>query len=132
MVQFPMEAPRQRLQAYVRTAASLHLYSVDVRLTLETPLGAFVEPPSTLGYTPIDVTASPWRVEANGADLRALSPKATWTFTDGGVTVYGYYMVDTRGRLMFSERFDDRFDVLRPGDQLELVVMIDQRAERAT
>lgn len=138
MLTFPQDSQMQRLRAFVRTAATLHLFTNDIKPGPAMTAADFSEPDRSLGYRPIALHAASWRVEPSGAAVRAISAPAIWTFERGKAVVHGHYAVDADGTLLWAERFGDDeggtwqdmpFEVLRPNDRLELVVVLDQEAE---
>lgn len=130
MLIIPRRARELRMRAFVRTAASVHLFTNDVEPNGETLASYLVEPPAASGYAPFSLAQATWDVapivDAKGRPgVRATAPPARWTLTQRGLVVRGQFVVDQDGALLWAERFDEPFEVLRVTDELEVVSVLD-------
>jgi hypothetical protein len=75
------------------------------------------------GYAAVTLTMGSWTVAAGNDPSDAVYAEQTWTFTGtltGAATIYGYFVVDADGTLLFAEKFDYSFTPAKNGDQLRL------------
>lgn len=71
------------------------------------------------GYAAITLTAGSWTVSTTNVPRDAAYPQQTFTFTGAltdSVPVYGYYVVDADGVLIFAERASSTFTPATNGD----------------
>jgi hypothetical protein len=120
---------RDMLVGYVRQVATIRLYTNDLTPSRETVAADFVEPAPALGYAPLSVDGSAWRIEPLGRRWRATSPELLWRFTGANrerrTDVHGWFAAAADGHVIFSERFDDPFEALREADELGITLVID-------
>lgn len=112
-----------------KTAAAtpwrLKLYSNNI-----TPAAADTESTYTEvsggGYAEISLTAANWS-SVTGAPTVFSYPAQTFMFTGtfAPITVYGYYVVDSSGKLLFAERLPGApFTATNSGDSVEVTPQI--------
>jgi len=77
------------------------------------------------GYGPIGIVPAEWTGPAlSGAIAQWVYPKITWTFdayTSSQQTIFGYYVTDASGKVLFSELFPAPFPVPPQGGSLPLI-----------
>lgn len=125
MIVFPLDARSRRLKAWVRTAATLHLFTNDLRPTNATKLEEFVEPDRKTGYRPIKLLKAGWKIESADEGSRAIGAPAIFQFSGGDADVRGLFVVDDDGALFASELFGSKFEVRRAGDKVEVTAVVD-------
>lgn len=139
MLVFPYASRQQRLRAYVRTAATCHLFTEPTVLTESLSAKDFTEPPPETGYRPLPIQRLAWRIEPVELDVRAISAAMRFQLADGRAVVRGHYGLDKNGELLWSELLvkvvpqptgdpivvPQPFEFLRPDDALEITVMLD-------
>lgn len=125
MIVFPLSARAKRLKAWVRTAATLHCYTNDLRPSSGTKLSEFIEPPRDTGYRPIKILKAGWTIERADEGARAVAAPAVFQFSGGSADVRGLYIVDDEGDLFASELFGAKFEIRRNGDKVEVTVVVD-------
>lgn len=81
----------------------LHLYENDVDPSESSTTSSFTEP-TGIGYDPITLVGSLWTIQQVGDVTTALYSERTFTFTTG-VEVFGYFITDTSGSILWAERF---------------------------
>jgi len=117
-----LEKVKEYLAVQAVAALTVKLYVNDFTPDNTSLSGQFQE--CTLpGYATIGLTPANWTISATGGMATATYPTLTWNFTNnaGGVTVYGYYVIDTKtGTCHFSERFATPFAVPAAGGALTL------------
>ncbi len=82
---------------------TLRLFANNYSLTDTTTATNLVEVSAGNGYAPIALTGSSWSAGTSGTNLTY--PQQTWTFTGPVGNIYGYYVTDSSGTLMFAETF---------------------------
>jgi hypothetical protein len=107
------------------TAWTLRLFSNDY-----TPVAASTEANLTEvaggGYAAIALTASNW-VTTPGSPTSTTYPQQTFTFTgatNAPGTIYGYYITDNNGKLIFAERFAAFFTPANNGDTVKVTLVL--------
>lgn len=82
-----------------------HAFVNDFSPSPATVIGAFTEC-TTAGYSAEHVLNSGWvPVTSPSGTTRAVNSLFAWVLTDA-VTLYGYYVEDGSGNLLWSQRFD--------------------------
>lgn len=82
----------------------LHLYDNDVDPSETSTASSFTEPSGGVGYAAITLTGSLWTVQQVGDVTTAVYSEQTFTFTTG-VEIFGYFVTDTSGSILWAERF---------------------------
>jgi hypothetical protein len=86
----------------------MHLYGVEHVPSDSTVLANLTEVSTTTGYAPITLFSNQWSVSPNQGgtvgNTTAVYSEQTFRFTTG-VSVYGYYITNHTGDLMWVERF---------------------------
>jgi len=75
------------------------------------------------GYAVITLTTGAWSIASANDPSDATAAQQTWTFTGsltGSATIYGYFVTDGDGTLIFAERLGTSFTPANNGDQLKL------------
>lgn len=99
----------------------LHLYSNDPTISDLTILSDLTEA-SGSGYSPINLTGTNWNV--NQANTTASYPEQTFAFT-GAISIFGYYVTNTNGDLLWCERFTNApFALPSSGGQIAISLNI--------
>jgi hypothetical protein len=103
---------------------TLKLYVNDVTPGDSDTAGTYTEM-STQGYAAKTLTAGSWTVLATSAAL-ALYAEQTWTFdgTGGSTTVYGYFVVEAGGVLLWAERFGAPITIVDNGDDIAVTPLL--------
>ena len=101
---------------------TLKLFVTDVTPAQNSTAGSFTEA-SGGGYSSKTLSNGSWTVNAAGDPPVASYAQQTWTFTGPlttNGTVYGYYIVDADGTLLYAEKFSQSFTPANNGDQILL------------
>jgi hypothetical protein len=86
------------------TNTILHLYSNNLTPSSTTVIGDVTETASG-GYAAITLTSSSWTVATSGGGITTASyPERTFNITTSA-TIYGYYITNLAGDLLWLERF---------------------------
>lgn len=90
----------------VRSAGfSLRLFENDFTPDETSVLANFVQA-TFPGYVAKDLHASVWGAPSlSGAVATSIYPHQTWTASDPGPTVYGWYIVDITGKVVAKARY---------------------------
>ena len=81
----------------------LHLFNNDVTPGETTVIGGLTEESAT-GYAPITLVGTSWTTTQGSGITTGVYSEQTFTMT-AAATVYGYYVTDTLGSLLWTERF---------------------------
>jgi hypothetical protein len=81
----------------------LHLFTNNVTPGESTVIGGLTEA-TEAGYAVITLTGGSWTTTQNSGVTTGVYSEQTFTFTTGA-TLYGYYVTDTSGNLLWVERF---------------------------
>jgi hypothetical protein len=79
------------------------------------------------GYVAKTLTCGSWTVTVGNDPSDATYAEQVWTFTGAltlGASVYGYYIVDSDGALIWAERFASNFTPAYAGDKIYLTPKI--------
>jgi hypothetical protein len=101
---------------------TLKLYSNDYTPVDTSVAGSFTEV-SGGGYAAITLTNGSWTVTVGNDPSDAVYAQQTFTFTGtigGSGTVYGYFVVDADGTLVWAERFATSFTPAQNGDNIKV------------
>lgn len=74
-------------------------------------------------YANVALATSNWTVGTAGGIKEASQNAVTWTFNGAlttNPTIYGYYVIDADGVLLWSEKFSNTFTPANNGDQLSV------------
>lgn len=110
----------RRLLTYIVNKASptnlvLHLYTNSVSLSGETFTSASFTEASASGYVAVTLTGANWTVSTTtGVSTAVYNTSIVFTFSVGQ-SVYGYYVTDTSGNIMWAEEFPGAPFVLPAG-----------------
>ncbi len=125
MITVSERAAAAMTRAVVGLARRVHLYANDVHPVRQHDLAAFQEVQGG-GYAPADLPADDWVVRADGKLTVAVRAPIAWSFTAGVGNVYGYYVTDAAGALLWSERLVPApFLAANPGDKLRVALVYD-------
>jgi hypothetical protein len=75
------------------------------------------------GYGSKTLTCGSWTVTVGNDPSDAVYAQQTWTFTgplNGSATIYGYWVVDADGVLVYGERLTTSFQPVNNGDLLKI------------
>lgn len=101
----------------------LHLYSNNLTPDENTVIGDITEVTST-GYSAITLTSSSWTVATGGGVATASYAQQTYNITTSA-TVFGYYITNTSGDLLWLERFSAApFQLPGSGGQILITTQI--------
>lgn len=125
MIVLPVAARRERLLQWARQAESVRLFANDYRPGAASRAQDFVEPLPATGYAPIAAGRLDWRDEAAGTTARVTSRPYAWVFAAGRAAIWGYYVLGPGRTVMLAERFAEPYEVLRAGDELVVVIALD-------
>ncbi len=81
----------------------LHLYSNDPSINNSTVVGDLTEVSAT-GYAPKTCISSGWTTVQSVGISTGLYSMQTFTFSTGPASIYGYWVSDTTGALLWAER----------------------------
>lgn len=107
------------------TAWTLRLYSNDYTIVAASTEGNLTEV-SGGGYAGVALTAANW-VTTPGSPTSSAYPLQTFTFTGtigGSGTVYGYYITNAAGTLVYGERLSAAFTPAVNGDNIKVTPTI--------
>lgn len=82
----------------------LHLYNNDVTPSESTILSNLTEPSGSTGYAAVTLPGTSWTTTQVAGVTTGVFSERTFTFTTG-VSIYGYYVTNTAGALLWAERF---------------------------
>ena len=100
----------------------MHLFTNNVTPADTDTAGTYTEA-SGGGYSAITLNNGSWTVSSVGSIEQAAYAAQTFTFTGaltGSATVYGYYVVDASGTLLFSELLAAPFKPANNGDNIQI------------
>lgn len=105
----PDVGERRMLEYIVNRAAptdlTLRLYVNDVDLLGESVVAADFTEASTVGYVPVLLPGSNWGVStSDGVSVALYATGVSFNFA-AAADVYGYYVTDSAGRVMWAEEF---------------------------
>lgn len=92
----------------------LHLFNNNITVDNNTTIGDFNEVPASTGYSAITLSGGSWTVATNSGISNASYSKQTFTFSGGGVTLYGYY-AESNGNLVWCENFSPSISLVVGG-----------------
>ena len=103
----PQLGTKRILDFLIANTLTLKLYSNNVT-PADTDIAASYTETTGGGYASKSLTQANWTVLVANPSSATYNTVQTWTFTGavGGTgIVYGYYVIDSGGNLIFSERF---------------------------
>ena len=75
------------------------------------------------GYTSISLSGSSWTASVTGSNLSY--PTQTWTFTGPKGNIYGYYVSDSAGTVLWAEKFPSGpYNVQNNGDVINVNITL--------
>ncbi len=101
---------------------TLKLFTNDYTPVQTSVAGSFTEA-SGGGYAAKTLTNGSWTVTVGNDPSDAVYAEQTFTFTgalSGSATVYGYFVVDADGTLVWAERFSSSFQPANNGDTIKI------------
>lgn len=105
------------------SALTLRLFSNNAAVTDATATADLTEVSTGNGYAPIAFTASSWTINPTGSTLTY--PKQTWTFTGPKGNIYGYYVTNASGTVLWAEKFSTGpYNVQNNGDVINVNVSV--------
>ena len=94
---------------------TLRLFSNNPTISENISATELTEVTSGNGYSAISLSGSSWSASVTGSNLSY--PTQTWTFTGPKGNIYGYYVTNSAGVLMFAETFPSGpYNVQNTGD----------------
>lgn len=125
MITFSKDGAREQLKALLRTASFVRLFVNDVDVSAQSDVSALNEAEGS-AYVAQPIAAASWTLDLLGAKWRAQSPEYVWRFSGKErYMVRGWYVTNAAGQLLWSDKFDEPFEVLRDGDELGVTMVID-------
>jgi len=105
------------------TPLTLRLFSNSAVISADIVASALTEVSAGNGYAAIPLTGSSWTVNPTGTSLSY--PAQTWTFTGPKGNIYGYYMTNSSGTVLWAETFPaGPYNVQTNGDLITVNVTI--------
>lgn len=105
----PDEGERRLLEYIVNKASPtdvvIHLYINSVDLTTETFTAASFTEANASGYASETLTGANWTVATDGGVSTAVYNSTITFLFEAGQSVYGYYITDTSGNILWAEQF---------------------------
>jgi hypothetical protein len=106
----PNEGERRLLEYIVNktptTNLVLHLYVNSVNLSLENFTASSFTEATAGGYASATLAGSNWTASTAGSGVSSAVYNSSITFTfSTGQSVYGYYVTDTSGQILWAEEF---------------------------
>lgn len=102
---------------------SLKLFSNNASLSDAIVAADLTEVTSGNGYSSISLTGSSWTTNATGTNISY--PSQTWTFTGPKGNIYGYYVVDSAGAVLWAETFPSGpYNVQNNGDTITVDITL--------
>lgn len=103
---------------------TIKLYVNDYTPVAGSVAGSFTEM-STLGYAAKTLTAASWTVTTIANVASGTYAQQTWTFTAGSsVVVYGYFVINAAGTILFAERFASPPTIQYTGDIIKITPVV--------
>jgi hypothetical protein len=107
---------------------TLKLFTNNVTPATTTVVGDLTEAAGG-GYGAITLTAGSWTVSTSSTPRQATYAQQTFTFTGaltGAATIYGYYIIDADGVLVYAEKAGSTFAPATNGDTYKVTPTITQ------
>lgn len=101
---------------------SLRLYTEDVTIDDTNTASTFIEAVEG-GYVAIELLRGAWTIDDSTNPPQAVYAVKTFTFTGpltGNPIVYGFFVVDADGVLIWAEKLDEPFQPTENGDMLHI------------
>ncbi len=101
---------------------TLKLFTNDIT-PADTDTAATYTEASGGGYAAKTLTNGSWTITVANDPSDAVYAEQVWTFTGpltGSATIYGYFVVDADGTLIYAERLGQSFTPSQNGDQLKI------------
>jgi hypothetical protein len=97
------------------TAAQIHLYSNDADVTDPALERADLREPQVASYAPRPVSAKDWWLTGEH-DTECREVK--WWFRGADAVVYGYFVTDALGEVLWAQRAEDAPWLIKAGDHV--------------
>lgn len=102
---------------------TLRLFSNNITVSETTTATELTEVTSGNGYTSISLSGSSWVESVTGSNLSY--PTQTWTFTGPKGNIYGYYVSDSAGKVLWAEKFPSGpYNVQNDGDVINVNITL--------
>lgn len=125
MITFSKDGAREQLKALLRTAHHVRLFVNEADISPQSDVSTLQEA-SGASYAAQPVSSPAWTLDLVGVKWRAQSPEYVWRFSGKErYMVRGWYVTNASGQLLWSDKFDEPFEVLRDGDELGVTMVID-------
>ena len=99
---------------------TVKLFVNDITPSNGDTLATYIEM-STLGYAPKTITPAGWTIIPTLNKALGTHTMLTWVFSAGApVTIYGLFVVDSRGALRWMDRLETPLDVGQASDSLSI------------
>ena len=129
----PIEGEGEAITAFIRRAASVHLYVNNHTPNPRDTAGNFREA-SGHGYTAQTLHPNAWS-RPHGDPLTASHPVVVFTFTGPARKMFGYYVITSDGKLLGAEAFPEAtperpfedYVIVNPGDRIEIPMFVSAR-----
>ena len=109
------KAEQDAVRQVVGQAASVHLFSNKRTPTRHDGVSDFIEVDGG-GYQALALDPSKWVVEDADGGSKGTYPMHTWRFSGAAGYVYGYFVADKNGKLLWAEMLNGAFLAANPGD----------------
>lgn len=119
------------LEAMLKTdAKTLHLFTNDLTPSAANTVTSYVEM-SGLGYAAKPLSGEGWTANTLSGEAVGSHAQQTWTFGNGTpIAVYGYYVTDSSGELLWAERFNAAPKTVQyAGDQISITPRLTLRGD---
>lgn len=80
----------------------------------------YAEPNSASNYTPKKVTERDWKIMSTDSKSQAVLDWIDWEFSEGKFDIYGFFVTDKDGKVIWAERSRIPYKVLRKGDKFRV------------
>lgn len=107
------------LSAVVSKELYVKLYTNNKNISTETSAKDLVEARGG-GYKPIVMRKGDWKVIVENGAVQAKRREVTWKFTSRVGKVFGYYVTDYDGTLIWGTKFKTPFEAEREGDTIKV------------
>ena len=122
---FPSVGKKRVLEKFLKdteNALTLRLYSNDVTPGNTDVAGTYTEV-SGGGYAAVALASGDWTI-SNATPSVASGAQKSFAFTGAAGNVYGYYVTDADGTLVFADRFGSVRTINYSGDTIKITPTI--------
>ena len=103
-------------QILLKTVRSILKTGLTMRLTADGN-----KEPELKGYKQINLPEGSWKLLAGDEKVVAISKWVEWVFEEGKAKIYGFFVQDRDGDVLWSETYKDGpYEILRKGDKLRV------------